>query len=416
VLTDIQIKKLMPSEKRREIPDGRISGLYLLLQPSGARSWAVRYRVGGKPAKFTLGSYPAVDLATARKRAQEALGELAGGNDPHARRKAAREARKAEQSIKDRVEDVAAVFVERYVKKNVGDAWARETERLLRVEIIPKLGGKRLGEVKRSDVHDLLDGIVDRGSPITANRTLAVFRKLCNWAIERGIIAASPADKIKAPAAEESRDRVLGDDEIRIAWRAFERVGWPYGPISELLLLTGARLNEIAAARWSEIDLDAKTWTIAKERVKNGVAHEIPLSDAAIKVLSALPRMSARPDALVFSRTGRTPVSSFFHAKASIDAAIVETLEEGEKAPAHWTFHDLRRTAASGMAGLGFAPHVVEAVLNHRSGTIKGVAAVYNKYNYASEKRAALDAWARRLKEIVSGAESNVVPLIKGRA
>ena len=209
--------------------------------------------------------------------------------------------------------------MERYVKSNVGDGWARETERLLKADIIPKLGAKRMSDVKRSDVHDLLDDIVDRGAPIIANRTLAVFRRLCNWAVERGIIATSPCEKVKAPAAENSRDRVLGGD---------------------------------------------------------------------------------RKDAFVFTTTGATPVSGFSRAKDAIDTAIVDGLKADAvaEAPERWTFHDLRRTAASGMAGIGIAPHVVEAVLNHKSGTIKGVAAVYNRYSYAMEKRQALDAWARRLE------------------
>jgi integrase len=261
---------------------------------------------------------------------------------------------------------------------------------------------------------------VDRGAPIVANRTLAIFRRLCNWSVERGIIAFSPCDKIKAPAAEESRDRVLTDDEIRLAWGAFDSVGWPFGPIAKLLLLTGARRDEVASARWSEIDLAAKTWTIAKERSKNGVAHEVPRSDAAARILAELPRIGERKDALVFSTTGRTAVSGFSKAKEQIDAAMLDALKGAAgdvEAPTRWTFHDLRRTAASGMAGLSIPPHVVEAVLNHKSGTIKGVAAVYNRYSYAAEKRAALDAWARRIDAVVNPAPvSNVVDLVKARA
>jgi hypothetical protein len=168
MLTDLSIKKQPLPEKRREIPDGKISGLYLVLQPSGARSWAVRYRVDGAPRKLTIGPYPAVDLATARKRAQEALGDLAGGIDPAARKKAAQDTRRAEVLAADRVESVAALFVDRYAKRSVGTLWARETERLLKVEVIPKLGAKRLGVLSRADVHGLLDAIVDRGSPYTA--------------------------------------------------------------------------------------------------------------------------------------------------------------------------------------------------------------------------------------------------------
>ena len=415
MLTDLSIKKQPLPEKRRELPDGKITGLYLILQPSGARSWALRYRAAGKPAKLTLGPYPAIDLATARRRAQEAIGDIASGKNPAADKKAAREAQKAANSTADRVEAVANSFLERYVRRNVGASWARETERLLRVEVIPKIGSKRVGEVTRADIHRLLDEMVDRGSPINANRLLAVLRRMFNWFIERGLIERSPCEKLKAPATETARDRILSDDEIRAAWRAFESIGWPFGRIAQLLLLTGARRDEIAAARWGEIDLDAKTWTVAKERSKNGIAHEIPLSDAAIRIVKELPRIGGKGDGFVFTTTGRAPVSGWSRAKAQIDKAILDMSLEEVGAPAHWTFHDLRRTAASGMAGIGIAPHVVEAVLNHRSGTIKGVAAVYNRYTYATEKRAALDAWARRLDAVVTGGSASNVVELKAR-
>jgi integrase len=413
MLTDIAIRKIGPSEKRREVADGKVSGLYLVVQPSGVKSWALRYRAHGLPRKLTLGSYPGLDLAEARRKAQEALGDVARGNDPAAEKTAAREARRAEEKASDRLEDVGAKFVERYLKRQAGETWAREAERLLKREIYPKLGKTRLGDIKRADVHDVLDGIVDRGAPIVANRTLAVVRRLFNWAIERGIIVDSPCDKIKAPAAEESRDRTLSDDEIRLVWGAFERVGGAFGAIAKLLLMSGARRDEIASGRWSEIDLEARTWTIAKERSKNGVAHEIPLSAKAIEILKALPRIGDAKDAFLFSTTGRTPVSGFSRAKSAIDRAILDLMREEAKrrgddpatveAPAAWTLHDLRRSCASSMAGIGVAPHIIEAVLGHKSGVIRGVAAVYNKYSYASEKRQAIDAWARKLETILGG-------------
>jgi integrase len=418
VLTDLSIKKQPLPEKRRELPDGKITGLYLVLQPSGAKSWALRYRFDGQPRKLTIGPYPAVDLSAARKRAQEAVGAIASGNDPARAKKAEREARRVEQSTADRVEVVANSFVERYVRRNVGASWARETERLLRVEVIPKIGGRRIGEVSRADIHKLLDEMVDRGSPINANRLLAVLRRMFNWCIERGLVERSPCDKLKAPSPEQTRDRVLSEDEIRAAWQAFERVGWPFGRIAQLLLLTGARRDEIAAARWSEIDLEAKTWTIAKERSKNGVAHEIPLSDAAIRIVNGLPQIGGKGDGFVFTTTNRAPVSGWSRAKAHVDKSIIAVMGEtaGVEAPVHWTFHDLRRTAATGMAGMGIAPHVVEAVLNHKSGTIKGVSAVYNRYSYSAEKRAAIDAWGRQLDALVAGKPaSNIVDLAARR-
>lgn len=406
-------------DKRKEIPDGKIAGLYFVLQPSGAASWAVRYRAAGKPAKLTLGGFPALDLTMARKRAQEALGAVAVGKDPAGEKKAAREAAKTAATPSDLLKTVAASFVEKHAKRKVGALWAAETERLLKVEILPKLGEKRLGDLRKAEAHALLDDIVARGSPTTANRSLAVLKKLGNWAIERGIVDVSPFNGLKPPAAERARDRVLSDDELRLAWRAFEKVGWPFGAIARLLALTGARRDEIAEAKWSDTDIPAKVWRVPAERSKNKSPLEIPLSDAAMDVIARLPRIGDGKDGYIFTTTNRTSVSGWSRAKEQVDRAILDFLREdgGDDPnevtpPPPWVFHDLRRTAASGMAGIGIPPHVVEAVLNHKSGTIKGVAAVYNRYNYAAEKRQALDAWARRLEAIVIGAEtSNVVEL-----
>jgi integrase len=419
MLTEIQISKLPNPAKRRELADGKVTGLYFVVQPSGARSWAVRYRADGKPAKLTLGPFPAVGLAEARRRAQEELGKIAGGEDPASTKRTAREAARAAAAAEsDRVSAVATEFVKRAVTKRTGhrrisDSWAAERERLLRVEVLPKIGSKRIGDVTKADILGLLEGMVDRGSAVNANRLLAVLRRMFNWCISRGLVDKSPCDKLTPPAPETSRDRVLSDDEIRLVWNAFGRVGYPFGPMAQLLLLTGARLNEIASGRWSEIDLEAKTWTVAKERSKNGVAHELPLSDAAIGILRSLPRIGDRKDVFVFSTTGRTPVSGFSNAKEAIDRAMVEA--HGADAIPHWTFHDLRRSAASGMAGIGIAPHVVEAALGHKSGTIKGVAAVYNRYSYNVEKRAALDAWSRRIDSIISGVTGDNVFELKAR-
>ena len=434
MLTDLQIKKLaLPDrrpDKRKEVPDGRIVGLYLVIQPSGAASWALRYRIGGKPKKLTIGTYPATDLATARKRAQEALGDVAGGKDPAAVKQASKAEARAERADDDkRVESIAEAFIKRHVKLSgkVGAGWGAEIARLFKIEILPRIGAKRICDVTKSDVLAILDAIVDRGSPITANRCFAVLRKFFNWAADvRGLIVVSPCRGVEAPAAETSRERVLAGEEIRLAWRAFDSVGWPFGPIGKLLLLTGARRSEIAGATWREIDLAAKTLTLPGSRTKNGQPHEIPLSDAAVEIIEALPRVEGKAG-LVFSTTGATPVSGFSRSRGVIESAMVAELRkvaserggdpEKVEAPEPWTLHDLRRTAASGMAGLGIAPHVVEAVLNHKSGSIRGVAAVYNRYSYNSEKRAALEAWGRYLEALVRGAPTeNVVELARVRA
>jgi integrase len=419
VLTDLKIKNLPIPRKRQEEPDGKIGGLYLVVQPTGAKSWAVRYRASGKPRKLTLGAYPNLDLATARRRAQEALGDVAGGKDPASAKKAARVARRAERHAnEDRFDMVAASYVQRYVAREIGDAWGAEIKRQLKVEINPKIGHKQIGEITKDNILKMVEAIVDRGSPTTGNRVFATLRQIFNWALDRDIIKRSPMPK-SAPAPEQARDRVLGDDEISVVWRAFESIGWPFGDIGKLLLLTGARRDEVAAGTWAEIDLDARTWTIPGPRSKNGEPHEIPLSDTAVDVLNNLPRIAGK-SGFVFTTTGESPVSGFSKAKRAVDAAVIEILkgDRGEDVapPRHWTFHDLRRTVATNLQQLGVRLEVTEAVLNHVSGSRAGIVGVYQRYKYTAEKRQALDAWARRLDVVVSGkAAANVVDLVQAR-
>jgi integrase len=419
ILTELAIKRLLakPPAEREEVPDGKGRGLYLVIQPSGAASWALRYRADGASRKLTLGRYPALGLATARKRAAEALGQVAGGKDPARAKTAARAAEKAEE---DKVARVVAEFVERYAKRQTRD-W-RETERMLVKEIAGRWKGKRLSEITRAQVNGMLDEIVDRGTPIRANRVFAQFRKMCNWAVGKGIIERSPCEGVTAPSPESKRERVLDNAEIKLVWGASEALGWPFGPIVQLLLLTGARRDEVAGMRWSELSLKDRTWTIPKARSKNGRSHAIPLSDTALAVLESLPRAGDRVD-FVFSTTGRTAVSGFSRMKATIDASIAERLSEEAEArgEAHsampdWILHDLRRTLATNLQKLGVRLEVTEAVLNHVSGSRAGVVGVYQLHHWADEKRAALTAWARRLDVIVSGAEaSNIVEFATAR-
>jgi integrase len=322
MLTNIAIRKIGPSDKRREVPDGKVSGLYLIVQPSGVKSWALRYRRFGVPRKLTLGPYPGLDLAEARRKALEAVGDLARGNDPAEAKTAARAVRAEREAEIDRVERVVALFVERHAKTKTKD-W-RETERMLVNEVAGSWQGRRLSQVTRAHVHEMLDEIVDSGRPVRANRVFAQFRKMCNWAIGRGIIDRSPCAGVTAPAVETKRDRVLTDDEIRLAWGAFARVDWPFGPIGKLLLLTGARRDEVAGMKWGEIDLSARVWSLPKVRTKNKRDHEIPLSDAAIRVIEGLPRIEGKAG-LAFTTTGKTPVSGFSRAKEGIDKAILES-------------------------------------------------------------------------------------------
>jgi integrase len=256
----------------------------------------------------------------------------------------------------------------------------------------------------------LLDGMIDRGASVSANRTLAVVKRLFGWAIERGICEASSCERIKAPTAEQTRDRVLRDEEITILWRACETIGWPFGPLVQLLLLTGQRREEVAAMRWSEIDLAKKLWTLPRERVKNGQAHEIPLSEAALSIINQLPRTSSA-SSFVFSTKPQRPVSGFSRAKRRLDAAIEAEIDRigsvpGVTSPStpftSWRNHDLRRTVATGMAKLGVDLPVIEKVLNHSSGSFAGVVGIYQRHTFAQEKRQALDIWGSFVTSLTS--------------
>ena len=266
--------------------------------------------------------------------------------------------------------------------------------------------GRRLGDITRADVHNLLDAVVDRGSPVAANRVLAALRRMCNWAVERGIIALSPCDKLRPPTAEQSRDRVLIDGELKRLWAATEAIGWPFRDLVRLLLLTGQRRDEVGRMRWSEVDLDAALWTIPKERAKNGQAHPVPLSAPVLAILRTLPRVGGGRGLTdyIFSTSGKTPVSGFSNSKDALDKRM------GENSPA-WVLHDLRRTCASGMARLGIALPTIEKVLNHVSGSFGGIAGIYNRHDFAAEKRCALDAWAGFIEQLVGEPSANVVAL-----
>jgi integrase len=404
-LTAKAIETIKPGPARYELPDGYIRGLYLCVQPSGKMSWAVRYRYKGTPRKLTLGSYPAIALKDARDLASKALVAVAGGADPATEKQVAKIP--SETSDRDLVENVVAKFIERYAKAKQKAATAYETQRVLEREIVKPWKGRRLGDIKKVDVIEVMDAIADRGSPILANRLLTTLKTMFGWAIERGLLDASPCTGIKPPADEQARDRVLSDDEIAAVWKAAKGLGWPFGPAIKIMLLTGQRRGEVAGMRWAEIDFDSRTWTLPRERSKNAQVHTVPLSEQVIAILKSLPRVDH--DGFVFTANRKTPIAGFAVIKKRMDAALPADMPG-------WVIHDLRRTFASGCARLGIAVHVVEAALNHRSGTIKGVAAVYNRYSYDIEKRGAMDAWARYVDQLLTGGPAaNIVELAAAR-
>ena len=407
-LTALKVEQARANPRKRvEIPDAGKPGLYLVIQPSRKKSWAVRYRFKGQTRKLTLDGFPS--LGTARKLAQEALDAVAEGSDPAAEKRA----KKYADTSSDLFSAVAADFVERHAKRNTRASSVRLTEQWLNKDVLPRWGHRRIQEITKRDILDLLDAVIDRGGGLSANRVLAVVRKLFAWAMQRGVITASPAAGVKPPLAEQSRDRILTDDETRWLWLACDKAGYPFGSMAKLLLLTGQRRNEVAGMTWAELDLDKALWRIPAGRTKNDEAHEVPISDAALAVIASLPRIKSDKGYL-FTTNGETHVSGYSRAKVVIEHAMLE-IARGERGQdieiPRWTFHDLRRTAVSGMARLGISLPAIEKVVNHSSGSFAGIVGVYQRHSFADEKRNALQGWAKFVLSLVEGRPANVVPL-----
>jgi len=373
-LTDKALEALKPRAERYEVHDSYCPGLSVRVTPEGRKTFNVKYRYGISQKRMTIGVYPRISLAAARQRAMDAMRQVDDGADPAKRRRQA----------DHRVDAIVAEFITRYAKPR-NRRWM-ESERILLREFVAVFGQKDIRDVTRADILEIMDSAVERGAHYSANRTLSNVRKLYNWCIERGIVEKNPIVGLKAPTKEVSRDRVLDDGEISAVLRACRNDTYPFRQFAPMLLATGQRRGEMAHMRWSEIDLDNKIWVIPTERSKNGKPHVVPLSAYALTLLNEIPRFLDCD--FVFTTTRRSPISGFSKALRRLWEATGAT---------DWRLHDLRRTAASGMARASVPPHVVEKVLNHISGTISGVAAVYNRYAYDPEKRAALEDWGEWL-------------------
>ena len=411
VLTDLAIAALKPSSQRQEIADPRLQGLFLVLQPSGTKGWSYRYRYARRWRRISLGTFPQINVAKARAHVEAAVLALERGEDPGI----ALYGPKRDEYLSTADRDAFGNLIRRFMHDHALPAtrsW-RQTARLLGLRVTEqegkqptfedKPGGivarwaeRPVGSIRRRDIIEMIDASRARGATITVNRELAAVRKFFSWALGRNIVDVNPAFGIPDPAPETARDRVLNDDELRLIWLAADGEGYPFGDVVKLLLLTGQRRLEVSGASWPEFDLKARTWLLPSARTKNKRRHLVPLSDAALDVLTGLPRFADGP--FLFGLGGRTEFTGYSKAKSRIDVRITKLRERPMPS---WTLHDLRRTAATGMARIGVAPHVIEAVLNHISGSRAGVAGIYNTYAYEPEKRSALALWAGHIDKLV---------------
>jgi integrase len=395
-LTVKSVENLKPGPQRLEISD-HSNGLFLVVQPvTGRKSWACRYRVSGKPAKFTLGSWPALSLADARKAAADALHEVARGNDP-AR---AREAAKVE-AAEARADTLAAVCAS-YLKREGGKLrTSNQRERILRRLIYPALGDRPVSEIRRSDIVRLLDAVEDANGQRMADVTLALLRRIMNWHATRSDTFVPPIVRGmgRQDPAEHRRSRVLDDGEVRAIWAATADPLDPFAATVRLLLLTAARRREIAELRWDEID-ESGVWTLPASRSKTKKEVVRPLSRGALAVIEARPHIADSP--YLLTAVGRiTPPRVFSRQKAALDAA---------SGVSDWRLHDLRRTSRSLLSRAGINTDIAERCLGHAMPTVRGI---YDQHGYIDEMRHAFEALAASIERVVDPPQGNVVPLAR---
>jgi len=384
--TDLMLRKLTAGGRERyEVWDQRIPGFGLRISKAGTKTFMLVYRHRGRSRRMTIGRYPVLSLSEARDKAIDALRQVEAGTDPIL---------EAEKAVDTSLQFDAVVdeFVEKHCKIHNKPSTARETERALKKHFVSRWGKRDIRDIQSGHINQILDKLVMGGTPIEANHVLANLKTLFSWCVDRDMLAISPCHKIRKPAKQNSRSRVLTDNELTRVWRAFDAEGYPFGYMGKLLMLTAQRRGEVTEMRWSQIDADRKIWTIPSELAKNSREHMLPLTDGALAILKSVPRLS---DNRVFPARNNdvNAISGFTRAKLRFD----KLSGVGE-----WTIHDLRRTVATGLAMLGVAPHVIERVLNHVSGTFAGVAGVYNRFQYQEEMRAALALWERHVTKLVA--------------
>lgn len=422
-ITKRTVDAAKPGERDRFLWDADPKGFGLKVTPAGNKVYILQYRMGGRESpvrRFTIGKHGSPWTPdTARDEARRLLAEVGKGVDPMATKRQRRE-----DAVNLEFERYAAQFIERYAKVNQARSWT-EAKRVLDRDLIPAFKGRTIADLTRRDIAHTLEEI-DRRAPAVARFAHATLRKLFRWAVGREDISSSPMADMPAFKPLASRDRVLSDAELRAVWLACDKLDHPFGPFVRLLVATGQRLSEVAEMDFSEVDFDAAQWTIPAARAKNGLAHTVPLNNAALSLLEAL-GAHTRKRGLIFTTTGKTPISGFSKAKKRLDRLALEILqqdavENGGKADdghlAPWRYHDLRRTLATGLQRLGTRLEVTEAVLNHISGSRAGIVGVYQRHNWADEKRAALQAWDAHLSAIIDGKGkgANVIALADRRA
>ncbi|MCZ6771954.1 MAG: tyrosine-type recombinase/integrase [Proteobacteria bacterium] len=416
-LTDRNVNRKPPESGQIEMWDTTLPGFGIRIGHGGKRTYNVMVRINGKQRRVTVANAKLIGLAESREKAREIMRDAARGIDPVERERIDR--REAQKTGQGTFAAIAEMYMQEKGRQRKS---AGELQRKLDREILPEIGHLPIADITRADIKNLLLKKAAT-APIAANRLLALIRPIFAYAQDEERLETVP--NLRNLMQEETpRNRVLSDEEIKDVWRASQLVGYPYGHIVRLLLLTGQRRSEVAGLVMDELNGDG--WKLPAERSKNGRGHLIPLAALAQEIIDHC--RDRHSNGLVFRSTGSTrhgPLSGWGPMKTRLDKFIVEirredaekTGEDPEKVKSlpHWTLHDLRRTAATGLQSLGFSDEVIDRVLNH---ALPGVRRAYNQFSRNPEKKMALDAWARHVESIVDGkaVPSNVVALAETRS
>lgn len=418
--TDTMIRKLKPAESDYTRSEG--NGFTIRVMPSGVKTWLYLYAFNGKRRKMHLGSYPDVTLETARSRFEDAKRKVRNDIDPMAEAEEQAEERRKAPTVADLVHD----YIERHAKR-FKRSWAKD-EQILNREVVSAWGKRKAADVAKRDVIRLLEEIVNRNAPAMANNTFQIIRKMFNWAAEQDILQHTPCTGVKLPSPKLSRERVLSELEIRTMWTNLDRPDLNMSIDSrralKLILVTAQRPGEVIGMHSSEID--GQWWTIPTERAKNGKAHRVYLTATALELIGDTSdrgyifrtphKDKDKPmgDTALAVAVGRNLAFPLTDAKGNqLFNADGKPATENRLEIDHFTPHDLRRTAATFMASMGFMDEIIDAVLNHAK---KGIIRTYNRHDYDREKQQALEAWERKLNSIITDRQSNVVPMTRKTA
>jgi integrase len=409
-LTDLKVRALRPDPDGEYVQgDTQVPGFGVRVRRSGTAAYVVMKRLPGdtKPTRVTLGRVGEITLQEAREKARGAISAVRQGIDVNRAKRRALEERGAQREAAMRVRtetgyspgtfgELATRYIERECPRL---ARGGEIDRIIRRELLPRLGERRFAELRRRDLNGIVNAIAAGGRPAAAHKVREVGKRIMSWADNEELIERNPFEGGKNPIHRQERARALSTTEIAALWLAWQTMGAPMGAFMRLALITGQRRSEIATMERRELDLEGRLWTIPAAKSKNRKAHLVPLSALAVEILEGLPRID---DNYVFSTRAGTRISGFSKAKAR--AATLSGIMT-------WRLHDLRRTMATRLAELGIPHPVVSKALNHSPRGVMGVTAVYSRYEYLDERREAMERWAQRIRDIAESRSGNVVML-----